>query len=80
MTTKVILSDTWTAIDTSAADVLVTPHGTHAYLIELFMKGPTAPAAADEGHHLKQPFVLPKGVGAYVRGAGAIYVSPMLAK
>lgn len=78
-TAKITLTDTYLIINTTAADVLVTPKGTHATLLELYL-GATAPAAADEGHHLKQPIIIPKGVGAWVRGRGDWHVSPFAVK
>lgn len=78
-TAKITLTDTYTIIDTSAADVLISPKGTHATLIELYIAA-AAPTGSEEGHHLKQPFILPKGVGAWVRGRGDIHVSAFAIK
>lgn len=75
MTTLIQLSQTWVPIDTTAADVLVTPATQAALLIELFMDGKNAPTANSVGHMLKQPFIIPKGVGASIRGFGGVHIS-----
>lgn len=75
MTTLVKLTDTWQPIDTKAADVLVTPQFNSGFVLELYMGGANTPNVADVGHVLKQPFLLPKGVGAHVRGVGHVHVS-----
>lgn len=80
MTTLVILTDAYAPIDTAAADVLITPADNAPFMMELYMAGSKVPAATDQGHKIRQPILLPKGVGAYVKGGGAIHVSPMLAK
>ena len=75
-TSKIILSDIWTAIDTSPADTLITIKAGSGAFFEISMND-AAPAAGDEGHFLTQPVLIPKGVPVFVRGSGALIASQM---
>lgn len=55
-------------VDTTAADVLITEGAFY-----LFMGGNSMPTADNEGHLINHPFIIPKGVGAYVK---AIFDQP----
>lgn len=80
MTVLTALSQTWVEVDTTAADVLVSPVFYSGFVLELWMGGATPPKDISPGHILKQPFLLPKGVGAWIRGRGDVHISPFAAK